>query len=354
MRTVLFVCGALVALLSSGAALCDGAFEQALSLSAGKRYQEAREVLDPLLLREPGNPRARLLHGILRAREGRVGEAIEVFETLRNDFPDLSEPYNNLAVLHAVEGRLDDAREILLGALERGPDPIAWANLGDVYTKLAQHAYEQARALEADGGARPERKMDTTFAIPATPDAPSPAASSRSGGPEPPPAAGEAARTFPAAPETAPVVHCTRIGGFRSRRAVAVAALWLQSNGAEVIEVRHEERQVASSTRVYLPPFGNPEEAVAKLREIRGRGVRDVAIIDEGELAGGISFGMYRKTENLHRRVAALGRLGYAVQSKPASVETVEEYALEAHTDMLDPAWKSRFQGHSIRVVGCG
>ena len=128
----------------------EGAFERALLLTAEERHSEAREVLDPLLQRDPNHTQARLLHGVLRAREGRVGDAIEIFETIRRDHPDMSEPYNNLAVLYAVEGRLDDARRILLESLERRPDAVTYANLGKVYARLAQDANERARELDAD------------------------------------------------------------------------------------------------------------------------------------------------------------------------------------------------------------
>ena len=128
----------------------EDAFERALLLTAEERHSEAREVLDPLLQRDPDHTRARLLHGVLRAQEGRVGDAIEIFETLRRDNPDMSEPYNNLAVLYAVEGRLDDARKILLESLERRPDAVTYANLGKVYARLAQDANERARKLDAD------------------------------------------------------------------------------------------------------------------------------------------------------------------------------------------------------------
>ena len=401
MKRVLFACGALAAILSSGAALGDEAFERALSLATEKRYSEAREALDPLLRREPGDPRARLLHGVLRVREERVGEAIDIFEALRRDFPDMSEPYNNLAVLYAREGRLDAARELLLATLERGPDAVAYANLGGVYTRLARRAYERARELEAGGGAGPEPEMDTAVAIPATPGhttvtgarggvtesrqfvtepgdaATEPAMDPRDAAPESPDslaapivAAGAVApatesrdataETVSAAsrPASPPATFCARAGGFPGRRAVAEAALWLQSYGAEVLEVRHEERRTASGYQVYLPPLDDREEAVAKLRAIRDRGVRDVAIIEEGELANGISFGVYREVDNVHRRVAALGQLGYAVNSLPAGVEVATEYVIEARAggapDTLGAAWASQFPGRALRVVDCG
>ena len=53
------------------------------------------------------------------------------------------EAHNNLAVLYARVGRLDDAREALVAALELRPDAVVYANLGDVYMKLAERAYQR-------------------------------------------------------------------------------------------------------------------------------------------------------------------------------------------------------------------
>ena len=539
MKTLLCAFAALAAMLASGVVLGDDAFERAHSLAIEKRYEEAREVLDPLLERLPGHPRARLLHGVLRVREGRIAEAVDVFEGLRRDHPDMVEPYNNLAVLHAVEGRLEDARAILLAALERRPDATVYANLADVYGKLARRAYERARELETGGGAH--RELGAAAMLPATPegaartgapdagtasagasdagastagtadagtadagtapDAGAPdagtaqrtatmasgdvatpstgvaaAASSGSGSDagsdsvsdsdagsdsgaaaavmagertdggsaaatsmsdartdggsapttsmssarmdgEPAPTAsttgtrmdGESAPTTPAPPRqiaagspdaepassgagsaaavaaagqapdaeprdagegaagTLPAstraastvdAFCAHTGGFQGRRDVAEAALWLQSYGAEVLEVRHEERRVAGSYRVYLPPFETRDAALAMLREIRGQGVRDVALIGDGELTNGISFGIFRDADNMHRRVAALDRLGYTVRSQESDVEVVKEYVIKARAggtpDALDAAWAAQFPEHSLWVVHCG
>ena len=400
-NSLLLALGVLVAILSPVIALGDDAFERALSLASEKRYSDAREVLDPLLRREPVNPRARLLHGVLRVREGRVSEAIEVFETLRHDYPEMSEPYNNLAVLYAVEGRLDDARRTLIATLERHPDPVLYANLGDVYSKLARRAYERARELEADGESSRQREMQTALAAPTTQgkeaatgasedeqemtDAAAEqgeaATASSDAAPEaedaivtpqasdvamqkPDATIGQTPGTVtgpgPAATRTglAPAAFCAHAGGFPDRRVVADAALWLQSYGAEVLEVRHEERRIASSYRVYLPPFENRKQAVEKLKEIRQRGVRDVAVIPEGDLANGISFGIYRKADNMHRRVAALGKLGYSARSHAEETEVVKEYAIKARADgmpsRLDAAWAAQFPEQAIRVVDCG
>ena len=136
----------------------EHAFGLALSLATEERHAEARDILDPLLERDPDNTRARLLHGVLRAREGRVGDAIEIFEQIRKENPDRLEPYNNLAVLYAVEGRLEDARRVLLESLKRRPHPVTYASLGEVYTKLAHDANERARELDAGILTSPNRE----------------------------------------------------------------------------------------------------------------------------------------------------------------------------------------------------
>ena len=309
--------GALAVLLSFGAVAGEDTFERAVSLATEKRYAEAREVLDAVLEREPDHVEGRLLHGVLHARVGRLGDAIETFEALRREYPEMAESYNNLAVLYAMEGRLEEARETLLAILERHPDPVAYANLGDVYSKLARRAYDRAKELEAGDG--------------------------RVG-------AGEMGATASA--------FCARAGGFEGRRAVAEAALWLRSQGAEVLEVRREERQVSGPWRVYLPPFASREEAEAKLRETRSRGVRDVAVIRDGELANGISFGVYRDAANARRRAAALDRLGYAVRSHATEAAPADGYELRARTRRAAAAfeadWASRFPERPLQVVDCG
>ena len=393
----------------------EDAFERALLLAAEERNSEAREVLDPLLQRDPGHTRARVLHGVLRAREGRVGHAIEIFETLRRDNPDMSEPYNNLAVLYAVEGRLDDARKILLESLERRPDAVTYANLGEVYAKLANEANERARELDAgvvaslnqepapvsansqasagpaqtdprEGDTQSVRSVMEPYRTASEPEVPARSwpdstAEPQGGAAEPGnPAAtpstmaagaqaqntqsesarGATTETIAAASKetSTPGTFCADAAGFQGRRAVAEAARWLRSFGAEVIEVRREERRIADSYWVYLPPFESRRQADAKLREIRDRGVRDIAVISVGDLANGISFGIYKNVDNMHRRVAALEELGQSVRSRAADEEVVEEYVIKARAGgsptTLDVAWASQFPEQSIRVVDCG
>ena len=320
--------GVLAAVLWPGTVLSADVFEHALSLVAEARYSEAREALDPLLARQPNHPRLRLMHGILRMREGKPQEAIEIFEHLQRDHPSMFEPSNNLAVLYAELGRLDDARKSLLAALERHPEAVLYANLGDVYMNLARRANAEAHRLSIEGRASPRAEGgDRTDRQPETPRMPA---------------------------HLQPL--CMLAAGFRDRSAADDAVKWIQSRGAEVIAVRRDPHDAIKSYQVYLPPFAKREEAKAKMREIRGRGIHDIAIIVGGSLANGISLGLYQNEGNTRRRVAALRRMGYSVLSQ-ATKEPVDAYAIEARSAgdhaAFNTAWSSRFPDHPLRYLAC-
>ncbi|WP_284620431.1 tetratricopeptide repeat protein [Aquabacterium humicola] len=107
----------------------------------------AFQRLDVALAAQANSPRLRFLRGVMLSETRREAEAITVFERLTQDYPELPEPYNNLAVLHAARGQLDRARELLEQALRYDPAYFAaLENLGDVFVRLAQRAYEQASA----------------------------------------------------------------------------------------------------------------------------------------------------------------------------------------------------------------
>lgn len=89
------------------------------------------------------------LKGLILAEQGKNAEAIEVFTWLTEEYPELPEPYNNLAVLYASQGLYDKARLSLETAINAHPGyATAHENLGDVYAKIASQAY--AKALQLD------------------------------------------------------------------------------------------------------------------------------------------------------------------------------------------------------------
>lgn len=115
------------------------------------RMAEALAKVDQSLASRPRDPQMRFLRGVILTETGRTTEAIAVFTRLTEDYPELPEPYNNLAVLHAGQNQFDKARAALEMAIRTNPSyATAHENLGDVYARLASQAY--SRALQLDAG----------------------------------------------------------------------------------------------------------------------------------------------------------------------------------------------------------
>lgn len=106
---------------------------------------QAMQRADKAIAERPRDAAMRFLRAVMLTELKRTAEAIEALNQLITDFPDLPEPYNNLAVLYAAQGRLDGARDLLETALRHDPGyAVAQENLGDVFVRLAQRAYERA------------------------------------------------------------------------------------------------------------------------------------------------------------------------------------------------------------------
>jgi tetratricopeptide (TPR) repeat protein len=121
--------------------------EQAQSLWLAGHKQEALSQVQAELSRTPDDLKLRFTLGVYRMELHQADEAEKIFTVLTQDFPDLADPYNNLAVLHAAKGELDQARADLEQALRLQPDHAqAQENLGDLMLRLAVRAYERAQA----------------------------------------------------------------------------------------------------------------------------------------------------------------------------------------------------------------
>lgn len=139
---------ALLAMLMPAAAHADE-YADVSKLASSRQYAQALAKADEYLSSKPRDPQMRFLRGVILSESGRSAEAIAAFTQLTEDFPELPEPYNNLAVLHAAQGQLDKARTLLEAALRGNPNyATAHENLGDVYARLASQAYAKALALD--------------------------------------------------------------------------------------------------------------------------------------------------------------------------------------------------------------
>ena len=82
----------------------------------------------------------------------RLPEAEAIYQRMTMRFPELPEPWNNLAALYVRRDELDQARRALEQAIMINPKyAVAQANLGDVQMSLALRAYQRAAAAGVPG-----------------------------------------------------------------------------------------------------------------------------------------------------------------------------------------------------------
>jgi tetratricopeptide (TPR) repeat protein len=93
------------------------------------------------------------------ADSGRPAEATAILLQLAQEYPELAEPHNNLAALHAAAGDYGKARAELEESLRLNPSyATAHENLGDVYIMLAGQSYDRALKLEPTSTTVPHKR----------------------------------------------------------------------------------------------------------------------------------------------------------------------------------------------------
>lgn len=138
------------ATLSVSAAHADEYTDVSRLMRAGQ-FAEAMAKVDQALASKPRDPQLRFFKGVIQTETGKTNDAIATFTKITEDYPELPEPYNNMAVLYAGQSQFDKARAALEMAIRTNPSyATAHENLGDVYARLASQAY--SKALQLDGG----------------------------------------------------------------------------------------------------------------------------------------------------------------------------------------------------------
>lgn len=149
--------------ISLAAAAQRNELKQVEHLVHDGQYERALETLERYLASNPRDPGGRFLKGVILAEQKKTKEAIQVYTDLTQDHPDLPEPYNNLAVLHASLGQYDQARTALEMAIRVKPDyAIAYENLGDIYARMAAQSYEKAAQLDRGNKSAPLKLKQVT------------------------------------------------------------------------------------------------------------------------------------------------------------------------------------------------
>lgn len=139
----------LLVTLGLGAAFADEYSDVSQLMRSGKSA-EALKKIELHLATRPRDPQMRFFKGLIQRDAGQTGDAIATFTALTEEFPELPEPHNNLAVLFAAQNQFEKARSALEMAIKTNPSyAVAYENLGDVHARLATQAYD--KALQLDG-----------------------------------------------------------------------------------------------------------------------------------------------------------------------------------------------------------
>ncbi len=276
-------------LLGASAAHADD-MQQANALLKAGHYPQALEHVNRLIAAKPQDPQARFLKGLILTEQGDTKDAIEVFQKLTQDYPDLPEPYNNLAVIYAGQGQYERARTELEKSIRTHSSyATAYENLGDVYARLASRAYDKALQLDSSNSTAQSKLMLVRSLVGAGPQPvatvagkvakpvevaaapPSPAPTPAPAQPEPeaksPPAVAAAAEK-PPAPESAPKPAADP----RSEVLAAVDA-W-----ASAWSSRDVDAYLAHYAPDFETPRGEPRSAWEKLRRSRIAGPKSIAV----------------------------------------------------------------------------
>lgn len=122
------------------------------------RTQEALVEVEQLVAQDakrssPGTDvQLMFMHARVLTEVNRSNEAEAIYQKMTMRFPELPEPWNNLAVIYVKRGELEQARRALEMAIMINPKyAFALSNLGDVELSIALRSYKTAAAAGAPG-----------------------------------------------------------------------------------------------------------------------------------------------------------------------------------------------------------
>jgi len=284
--------GALLALAATAALAQAEDVQEASRLLKAGQTQQALERVNKALAARPKDAQARFLKGLIFAEQGNAKDAIDVFQQLTRDYPDLPEPYNNLAVVYASQGQYEKARSALEQSIRTHPSyATAYENLGDVYAKLASQAYDKALQIDsANAGAKNKLALvrelvgGSTQAVAAA-KPPAVVASAPVAAPAPAPVPSPAPKESPPPAKTPAVVATAE------PRPVAAPAP-AKASGADVLDTvrdwakawssKNVEAYLAHYARDFKTPGGEPRPDWEKSRRQRINAPKSISVTVDG------------------------------------------------------------------------
>jgi Flp pilus assembly protein TadD len=135
--------------------------DQVKKLLRQEKFARAEVLVDKYMAVNPRDPQMRFWKAWITDRKGDKDIALNLYLSLTQDYPEIAEPFNNLAVLYAAKGQFSVAKEALDAALRANPNYAdAHENMGDVLIQLAHYSYK--RSLQINPAQRGvSRKINT-------------------------------------------------------------------------------------------------------------------------------------------------------------------------------------------------
>ena len=110
-----------------------------------EKFERAEVLVDKFMAVNPRDPQMRFWKAWITDRTGDKQVALDLYLSLTQDYPEIAEPFNNLAVLYAAKGQFSVAKEALDAALRANPNYAdAHENMGDVLVQLANYSYKRS------------------------------------------------------------------------------------------------------------------------------------------------------------------------------------------------------------------
>lgn len=146
------------------------------------QHAQALDQVEKYLVAKPLDAEGRFLKGLILTEMNKIGEATAIFQKLTEDYPELPEPFNNLAVIYAQQKQYDKAKQALEMAIRTHPSyATAHENLGDVYTRLASQAYDKALQIDSSNTSAQTKLSMIRDLVTATTGKGTPATAAKSG-----------------------------------------------------------------------------------------------------------------------------------------------------------------------------
>jgi len=345
--------------------------EEIKALADRGNFDAAVTEIERFLKKNPDHVEGRLLLGVFLIWRGDSDRATDVFGKLADDYPDLVEPYNNLAAIHVANQRYREAEAALEKVIAMNPGyEMAWENLGDILAWHASSLYERATKLYAadehngtgsgiDTGI--ERKSVTMRKILGGAGYSLDGYSFSAHETLPPGEANidvaitEDANNATATPTVeSPYATCYFVVPPPDRENSMSITKWFE--GHDISTTTHAyDIQKPHGYEVFALPSDEYPDLPAFIQKMHSDGIRNTTPIFQGNLQHSVMIGVFDTESAAKRRINELWKKGYKAEYRP-SIRIEKRYRIETHpadSPGNKLAFAKRFPTYGLRAIPC-